>query len=117
MSRSPAQYSRPKYDLSMEITLNLTLKLDPEDLKTLTVVDKVVEQGGKILKNVEIAQEVDDEEEVQAAIAMALYELHNDSSHHDWEDTILTIDKVKKDYSPWSSKIYGLREIPVLRKR
>lgn len=58
-----------------------------------------------------------DTEDVYAAIAMALYELQNDSAHHDWEETVLTIDKVKKDYSPWSSKIYGLRETPVLRKR
>ena len=31
---------------------------------------------------------------------------------HDVEDTILTINKVKKAYSPWNSKIYSLREVP-----
>lgn len=44
-----------------------------------------------------------------AAIAMALYEHLN---AHDTENTILTINKVKRAYSPWSSKIYGLREVP-----
>lgn len=44
-----------------------------------------------------------------AAIAMALHE-HLDA--HDRENTILTINKVKKAYSPWSSKIYSLREVP-----
>ncbi len=44
-----------------------------------------------------------------AAIAMALYEHLN---AHDKEDAILTINKVKKAYSPWSSKIYTLRETP-----
>ena len=44
-----------------------------------------------------------------AAIVMALHEHLN---AHDQENTILTINKVKKAYSPWSSKIYGLREIP-----
>lgn len=44
-----------------------------------------------------------------AAIAMALYEHLN---IHDREDTILTINKVKKAYSPWSSKIYSLRANP-----
>jgi len=44
-----------------------------------------------------------------AAIAMALYEHLNT---HDKENTILTINKVKRAYSPWSSKIYGLREVP-----
>jgi Na+-transporting methylmalonyl-CoA/oxaloacetate decarboxylase gamma subunit len=44
-----------------------------------------------------------------AAIVMALNEHLNS---HDKESTILTINKVRKSYSPWSSKIYGLREIP-----
>ncbi len=44
-----------------------------------------------------------------AAIVMALHEHLN---AHDTENTILTINKVKRAYSPWSSKIYGLREIP-----
>ena len=47
--------------------------------------------------------------EVYAAITMALYQ-HLEA--HDVEDTILTINKVKKAYSPWNSKIYSLREIP-----
>lgn len=47
--------------------------------------------------------------EVYAAIAMALYQ-HLEA--HDVEDTILTINKVKRAYSPWNSKIYSLREIP-----
>lgn len=44
-----------------------------------------------------------------AAIVMALHE-HLDT--HDTENTILTINKVKRAYSPWSSKIYSLREVP-----
>ncbi|WP_280749271.1 OadG family transporter subunit [Parabacteroides sp. PF5-9] len=48
--------------------------------------------------------------EVLAAIGAALYELNEDI--HDIENTVLTIQKVKRNYSPWSSKIYGLREIP-----
>lgn len=47
-----------------------------------------------------------------AAIGMALYEHLN---AHDKETTILTINKVKKAYSPWSSKIYTLRETPNLK--
>ena len=31
---------------------------------------------------------------------------------HDIEDTILTIRRMKKAYSPWSSKLYGLRHYP-----
>ncbi|MDE5711802.1 OadG family transporter subunit [Bacteroides sp.] len=48
--------------------------------------------------------------EVFAAIAMAMHEYQNDV--HDVEDTVLTITRVKRSYSPWSSKIYTLRETP-----
>ncbi len=48
--------------------------------------------------------------EINAAISMALY-LHFEEAH-DIENTVLTITKVQKAYSPWSSKIYGLREFP-----
>ena len=44
-----------------------------------------------------------------AAIVMALHEHLN---AHDTESTVLTINKVKRAYSPWSSKIYSLRELP-----
>ena len=48
--------------------------------------------------------------EIFAAIAMAMYEMQSDV--HDVEDTVLTITRVKRSYSPWSSKIYTLRETP-----
>ena len=48
--------------------------------------------------------------EVFAAIATALYEMSDDN--HDIEHTVLTIRKVRHAYSPWSSKIYSLRETP-----
>lgn len=45
-----------------------------------------------------------------AAIALALY-LHR-AQLQDIDETILTIRKVTRNYSPWSSKIYGLRHNP-----
>ncbi len=48
--------------------------------------------------------------EVNAAIALALHMYVN--ALHDHEETVLTIKKVARTYSPWSSKIYGLRNIP-----
>ena len=48
--------------------------------------------------------------EIFAAIGAALYEISDDN--HDIENTVLTIRKVQRAYSPWSSKIYGLREMP-----
>lgn len=48
--------------------------------------------------------------EVIAAISMTLHEAQG--ADHDVEETILTISRVKRSYSPWSSKIYTLRETP-----
>ncbi len=59
-------------------------------------------------------KQVDDEvqmpAEVTAAIATALYLHYNEL--HDPESNIITIQRVRKRYSPWSSKIYGLRKWP-----
>lgn len=54
--------------------------------------------------------EVEISGEINAAIAMALY-LYQ-SEMHDEENTVLTIKKVARTYSPWSSKIYTLRKNP-----
>ncbi|MCD8071971.1 MAG: lamin tail domain-containing protein [Alistipes sp.] len=43
-----------------------------------------------------------------AAIAMALQMYHDEL--HDKESSVLTINRVARAYSPWSSKIYGLRQ-------
>jgi len=47
--------------------------------------------------------------EIYAAIAMAIYEA---TEQHDEEAAILTIKNTERNYSPWSSKIYSLRETP-----
>lgn len=51
-----------------------------------------------------------DSGEVIAAISMALAE--HMGQGHDMEDTILTIRRMRKAYSPWNSKIYNLRVTP-----
>jgi len=48
--------------------------------------------------------------EVNAAICLAVG-LYLDEIH-DKESAVLTINRVAKTYSPWSSKIYGLRQYP-----
>lgn len=63
---------------------------------------------------VEKGQLVHDSGEEIAAIVMAL---HDHLNAHDTENTILTINKVKRAYSPWSSKIYSLREVPGVNHR
>ncbi|MBI9072410.1 MAG: OadG family protein [Melioribacteraceae bacterium] len=51
--------------------------------------------------------------EINAAISMAIY-LHYQEAH-DIENTVLTIEKVQRRYSPWSSKLHGLRRYPTKR--
>ena len=45
-----------------------------------------------------------------AAISIALYKYAEEL--HDTENTIITINRVVRAYSPWSSKIYGLTQMP-----
>ncbi|BDD01621.1 OadG family transporter subunit [Persicobacter psychrovividus] len=63
----------------------------------------------KVKMKVKAADGVTDKEvamsgEVAAAISAGIYQFLEEA--HDEENTILTIDKVKRNYSPWSSKIY-----------
>ena len=44
--------------------------------------------------------------EIAAAISMAIYLNYE---LHDKESDVLTIKKISKAYSPWNSKIYGMR--------
>ena len=82
------------------------------------IISKIGEKISKINKlkaqgiapeEVAKGEKINDSGEEIAAIVMALHEHMN---AHDQENTILTINKVKRAYSPWSSKIYGLRELP-----
>lgn len=57
----------------------------------------------------EVDRKDHDSGEEIAAVVMALHEHFN---AHDTESTILTIRKMKRAYSPWSSKIYSLRQLP-----
>jgi len=45
-----------------------------------------------------------------AAIAMAIHLFFEEQ--HDEESNIITIKQIEKRYSPWSSKIYGVRNFP-----
>lgn len=69
---------------------------------------KIFSKGEKIMPK--IKEEEDIAGEVNAAIAMAL-NLYI-TEFHDHEETVLTIKKVSRTYSPWSSKIYNLRRLP-----
>ncbi|MDR1680866.1 MAG: lamin tail domain-containing protein [Prevotellaceae bacterium] len=48
--------------------------------------------------------------EVYAAIATAVHLYIQQGEVHDVENTILTFRNIKRNYTPWNSKIYGLRK-------
>ncbi len=54
--------------------------------------------------------ELEHDGEVIAAIALAL-KLHKEDLH-DHESSVITINSVARAYSPWSSKIHGLTNMP-----
>jgi len=62
------------------------------------------QKGGSNKSNV---TSVEISSEVNAAIASALYLYLGEI--HDEENAIMTIKKVSKTYSPWSSKLYQMR--------
>lgn len=55
--------------------------------------------------------------EAYAAIAMALYLYRQESETHDEESYVMTMQHTDRSYSPWSSKIYSLRQTPQVRKK
>ncbi|MFA6676205.1 MAG: OadG family transporter subunit [Bacteroidales bacterium] len=54
--------------------------------------------------------------ETYAAISFALHMYMKDNELHDEESFIITQNRTKKNYSPWSSKIYMLRQTPELKR-
>ena len=88
--------------VSFKIVGNIAVKLGKSNaMKAIGITDKVEAKEKNLGSH---------SGEEAAAIAMALHEFMNDA--HDVEDMILTINKVKRTYSPWSSKIYTLRQTP-----
>lgn len=69
-------------------------------------------QAVKIIKKEGISEEDHgvDSGEVIAAITAALAQ--HFAVDHDMQDTILTIKRMRKAYSPWNSKIYNMRHEP-----
>ncbi len=67
-------------------------------------------KGFKQNKQKQPADKVKLEDEKVAAITTALKIFQ--SNLHDKESEVITIHKIKSVYSPWSSKIHGLTQLP-----
>lgn len=59
----------------------------------------------------EVTPNINMEGDINAAIAMGLYMYFNEL--HDEESNVITIQNAPKQYSPWSSKIYGVQNQPL----
>ena len=67
----------------------------------LRIRNKLIREGKEIKDDLSVSGEVN------AAISTALFLFLNEM--HDEESNVITIKRISKSYSPWSSKIYGLR--------
>lgn len=79
-------------------------------ISTAVMSNKKREAHGVTAETSEDHHDELDSGEVIAAIGMALAEHFGQG--HDMEDTILTIKRMKRSYSPWNSKIYNMRQTP-----
>jgi hypothetical protein len=67
--------------------------------------EEVTENTGTTPEKTESIQE-----EITAAISAAIFLYKQEV--HDYENTVLTIKRIDRIYSPWSSKIYGITKNP-----
>lgn len=88
--------------VSFKIVGNIAVKLGKRNaMKAIGITDKVEAKEKNLGSH---------SGEEPPLLQWHLHEFMNDA--HDVEDMILTINKVKRTYSPWSSKIYTLRQTP-----
>ncbi|MEG1497865.1 MAG: OadG family protein [Bacteroidales bacterium] len=74
------------------------------DRKARKQIGKESGMDASAMKNLPKTEELSGD--VYAAIATAIFMYQNEL--HDEENTILTMEKVSRNYSPWNSKIYGM---------
>ncbi|MBN1632938.1 MAG: hypothetical protein JW917_02085 [Ignavibacteria bacterium] len=73
------------------------------------------EEGKKEqLSDAKLTEKSGSDDEIAVAIATAIHLFTQEV--HDDEKYVLTINRIQKPYSPWSSKIYGLRVWPKLHR-
>lgn len=77
-------------------------------LPVMLYVYKIITKGkDKKVSEIKVKRDSGFTGEISAVIAASVHMYT--SEQHDHESAILTIKQVKKSYSPWSSKIYGIQ--------
>ena len=85
---------------------------DPKGIRDILIVDEKVFSVAEHIDPPELSAPVEVVSADGKMVIPGYVTLYQHLEVHDVEDTILTINKVKKAYSPWNSKIYSLREVP-----
>jgi hypothetical protein len=73
----------------------------------LYVYKVITKRKDKKVSEIKVKSDSNFTGEISAVIGAAVHMYS--SEQHDHESAILTIKQVKKSYSPWSSKIYGIQ--------
>jgi apolipoprotein N-acyltransferase len=79
-------------------------------IRTNKIVASKKQSVGEVETTQKVTGKQDVEEETAAAIALAIHMYKTEL--HDQESFTITLKKVSRIYSPWSSKIYTLRQNP-----
>ena len=87
------------------LVLNIIFSMIPRLLKMQMRMK--FKKAGKVTGEEECCADISGD--TNAAIALALHLYLSDL--HDQESNVVTIEKVSRRYSPWSSKIYGMRNL------
>ncbi len=94
--------------LSVLFVLTLMVSLFSKAISALS--NRKAKSATNASSNAGEAESVENNGEIIAAIAYAL-ELHKEDLH-DKESEVITLNSVARVYSPWSSKIHGLTNLP-----
>ena len=110
-----ASISEPLSNTRVYIFWGVLLLLVALFVYFLVRTNKIVSERSKLNVQEEMVSKTtthsgDLHEETAAAIALAIHMYKTDL--HDQESFTITLKKVSKIYSPWSSKIYTLRQNP-----
>lgn len=89
------------------ILIVLVITGSTKSLKRMDDRKAAKEKAGEVIKSI-VDINSDLSEDQYAAIAAAIYMYEGEL--HDEENTVLTINKVAKVYSPWSSKLYNMNQ-------
>jgi len=77
----------------------------------MALLKKIVKKEEKKIPVAKVPAKKSADDEIAIAIATAIF-LHTQQQIHDTENSKMTIQRIDKPYSPWSSKNHMMRKWP-----